>query len=286
MNMNTFSKRSSISISIVILYAAIPSLAFGQLGMFPIQTSNKLLPTYIIDIIPGAANRNATEHYYPSDIAIPEGTTVGWFNDDPGQPHTVTSGTANSQHSGLLFNSGVMPYGSFMQYTFDEVGDYIYHCMIHPWRIGAVHVSLAYEKGINFILRPGTDVGSYDTQYSWVFNTTQHDRTLLEFKPTTITVDGTTPLTYNITLLDTDMKPIFSRSLFVIGNDLQVELIQSNNNQTTFYGPDFSDPITGVYHIQSKFTPGEYVLRAEITAIGSKIPEKQLFDDFKGKIIS
>lgn len=82
------------------------------------------------------------------------------------------------------------------------------------------------------------------------------------------------------------MKPIFSRSLFVIGNDLQVELIQSNNNQTTFYGPDFSDPITGAYHIQSKFTPGEYVLRAEITAIGSKIPEKQLFDDFKGKIIS
>ena len=132
--------------------------------MFPIQTSNKLLPTYIIDIIPGAANRNATEHYYPSDIAIPEGTTVGWFNDDPGQPHTVTSGTANSQYSGLLFNSGVMPYGSFMQYTFDEVGDYRYHCMIHPWRIGAVHVSLAYEKGINFILRPGTDVNYFNTQ--------------------------------------------------------------------------------------------------------------------------
>ena len=52
--MNTLSKRSSISISIVILYAPIPSLAFGQLGMFPIQTSNKVLPTYIIDIIPGA----------------------------------------------------------------------------------------------------------------------------------------------------------------------------------------------------------------------------------------
>jgi hypothetical protein len=115
MNMNTFPKRSSISILIVILYAAMPSLAFGQLGMFPIQTSNKVLPTYIIDIIPGAAYRNTTEHYYPSDIAIPEGTAVGWFNDDPGQPHTVTSGTPNSQYSGLLFNSGIMPYGSFMQ---------------------------------------------------------------------------------------------------------------------------------------------------------------------------
>ena len=102
------------------IWSLYQALAFGQLGMFPVQTSNKLLPTYIIDIIPGAANRNATEHYYPSDIAIPEGTTVGWFNDYPGQPHTVTSGTANSQHSGLLFNSGVMPYGSFMQYTFDE----------------------------------------------------------------------------------------------------------------------------------------------------------------------
>lgn len=284
--MSSFTKTSSISVFVVILFAATPSMAFGQLGMFPIQTPHKVLPTYIIDIVPGAARKNATEHYYPSDIAIPEGTTVAWFNDDPGQPHTVTSDVPNSRYSGLIFNSGVMPYGSFMQYTFADVGNYIYHCEIHPWRVGSVYVSLAYETGRNFKLTTGTDNAYYNSSYSWVLNRTQHDRILLNFKPITIRADTTTPVTYNITLIDSNLKPIFSRSFFTIGNDLQLELIHNNNNLTTFYGPDFSDPITGTYHIQSKFAPGEYILRAEITAIGSNLAKNKIFDDFRGKIIT
>jgi hypothetical protein len=31
---------------------------------------------------------------------------------------------------------------------------------------------------------------------------------------------------------------------------------------------------------------GEYTIKAEITAIGSNIPEKEIFDEFKGRITS
>lgn len=268
------------------IFAAMTNFSRGQLGMSPVQTPYKVLPTYLVDIVPGAAMKNATEHYYPSDIAVPEDTTVAWFNDDPGQPHTVTSDAPNSPYSGLLFNSGIMPYGSFMQYTFADIGNYVYHCEIHPWRVGSVYVSLAHETGRNFKLTSGTDYAYYNTSYSWVLNRTQHDRILLSFKPIAITVDRTTPLTYNITLLSINMKPIFSKSFFTIGNDLQLELVQGENNQTTFYGPDFSDPITGTYHIQKKFASGEYILRAELTAIGSNIIKSKTSDDFRGKIIT
>ena len=43
---------SLLIISIIILYCNIPSIA-GELGMKPLTTPNKLLPTYVIDITTG-----------------------------------------------------------------------------------------------------------------------------------------------------------------------------------------------------------------------------------------
>ena len=48
--------------------------------------------TYAVSIVPGAAQKDSTYHYYPPQIAVPLATTVAWFNNDFGQPHTVTSG--------------------------------------------------------------------------------------------------------------------------------------------------------------------------------------------------
>jgi hypothetical protein len=55
-------------------------------------------------------------------ISIPKGTTIAWFNDDPEQPHTVTSGLSNSSDIGKEFNSGIIPYSAFFIYTFDRPG--------------------------------------------------------------------------------------------------------------------------------------------------------------------
>ena len=173
-----------------------------------------------------------------------------------------------------------------MIYTFDTPGSYPYYCEIHPWRTGKVYVSSAYEEGHNFDFRTGSDIVSNGTAAMWTFNTTEHDRTLMKFVPTTVTVEETTPITYNITILDSNMQKVFSRNFFSLGSNLQVELIKSNVNQTTVYGPDFSDPITGTYHIQGNFPNGDYILRTQITAIGSNIPQKELIDEFRGKIVT
>ena len=110
---------SLLIISIIILYCNIPSIA-GELGMTPLTTPNKLLPTYVIDITTGSGTSYKFQHFYPLNIAVPVDTTVAWFNADPEQIHTVTSSDPGASNSGKLFNSGIIPYSSSFQYTFDQ----------------------------------------------------------------------------------------------------------------------------------------------------------------------
>ena len=166
----------------------------GQLGLNPVPTTETVIATYVLRIPPGAALQDSPIHYYPDNIAIPSGITVAWFNDDPGQPHTVTSGVPDSPESGAMFNSGIMPYTSFFQHTFDsqlENQEIVYHCEIHPWRTGKVSVSGAF--GHYFTFASGTGP---------VLNLTKNDRTLIDFRPLTVSTDSTTPLTYNITIME------------------------------------------------------------------------------------
>ncbi|HET7283979.1 MAG TPA: hypothetical protein VFI70_04770 [Nitrososphaeraceae archaeon] len=102
-------------------------------------------------------------------------------------------------------------------------------------------------------------------------------------------MDQTTPVTYNITIFNNNAnnnsssanQKLFSRNFFALGGDLQIELIANYNNNKNgssnivVYGPDFSDPITGAYHIQSNFLQPStnYIIQAEITSIGNKIPD-------------
>ncbi|HEU4446215.1 MAG TPA: hypothetical protein VFR94_16200 [Nitrososphaeraceae archaeon] len=262
--------------------AILANAAFGQFGggfsTGFVPTEGKVLPTYVVRIPPGASQQNSPQHYYPPNVAVPSGTTIGWVNDDPGQPHTVTS-----LPTGSIFNSGIIPYGAFFQYTFDtdQAGEFTYHCEIHPWRTGKVSVNATSEQGNNFVLTSGTGP---------VLSLAKNDRTLLNFQPNTVTAEETTPVTYNIAISDENTnQTVFSRSFFALGNDLELELIAANNtNMTRVYGPDFSDPITGAYHVESNFLKPDtdYRITAEITAIGSQIPQNLIRDTFNLKVIS
>jgi plastocyanin len=119
---------------------------YGQTGSM--ATLQNIRATYAVSIVPGAAQKISLLHYYPPAIAVPVGTTVAWFNNDQEQPHTVTSGLPGASDSGALFNSGIMPTtaGSFFQYTFNRAGGFIYHCEIHPYKVGIVSVSNAIER--------------------------------------------------------------------------------------------------------------------------------------------
>ena len=267
------------------LFTIPANTALGQFGESPIASSKGVQATYIVEIVAGAALKNSTINYYPNNIAIPVGTTIAWFNDDPGQPHTVTSGSPKSPDSGKEFNSGIIPYTSFFLHTFDKAGLYEYHDTIHPSLKGSVYVSAASELGFDFNVSAGMALKSNDTQFTWEFDKSKNDRVLINFEPTTVKVDDTTPLTYEISIFKDD-SPVFSKSLFSLGNIFQIELVSSESNQTSVYGPDFTDPITGAYHIITPLPDGDYTLRVEINAIGSKVPEQEIFDEFKVKVIS
>jgi plastocyanin len=255
-----------------------PNIANASLGLLSLL-SEGVFPTYISRIPPGAAFEGNLFHYYPEDMAIPAGTTVAWFNDDPGQLHTVTSGTPDDEaNSGRVFNSGGIPYTSFFQYTFEEAGTFDYYCVIHPWITGIATVSAAVEQGQHFEIRSGTGP---------TLNLSENDRTMLDFKPITIPALETTPITYNVSLLDPDGQTVFSESFFVLNNDLQLELINNATmNRISVYGPDFSDPITGTYHIMGNLfeTSGEYSIRVEIVGIGNDQLDERIVDVFRMQV--
>ncbi len=266
-----------------------PNLAYAQIGSqigLPPFTSviPPVLPTYNIQIIPGASSPSSPFHYYPPNVAIPAGTTISWSNDDPDQPHTVTSGFPGSNNAGALFNSGIIPYQGLFTYTFNQPGNYPYFCTIHPWRAGVITVNSAVNYGNNFQLRTGTGP---------VFDLRQDDRSVFDFKPTTIAQPKDTPLAYNVSLFTPNNTRVFSHSFYALNNDLLVELIQNKNatipaNQTAIvYGPDITDPITGTYHVSGLLfnQDGNYTIRAEITAIGNQLPSQRLMDEFNFNVV-
>jgi hypothetical protein len=265
---------------LAIIIIVIPKMTYAQQGLFPFPSANEeVLPSYISRIIPGAAFEGSLFHYYPEDIAIPAGITIVWFNDDPGQPHTVTSG--NPDDPSNIFNSDLIPYNSFFQYTFDEAGTFDYHCTIHPWRTGTVTVSDAVELGRNFELRSGTGP---------ILDLTEYNSTVIDIKPISFTPPHTTPVTYNLSLLAPNtQEEVFSESFFVLDNDLQVELVNNATmNRTQAYGPDITDPITGTYHVMGNLfeTSGEYTIRVEALTIGNTTPTERIVDEFSIQVVT
>lgn len=265
---------------LAIIIFVIPKMTYAQQGLFPFPSANEeVLPSYISRIIPGAAFEGSLFHYYPEDIAIPAGTTIAWFNDDPGQLHTVTSGNPDGPSN--IFNSDLIPYNSSFQYTFDEAGTFDYHCTIHPWRTGTVTVSDAVELGRNFELRSGTGP---------ILDLTEYNSTVIDIKPISFTPTHTTPVTYNLSLLAPNtQEEVFSESFFVLDNDLQVELVNNATmNRTQAYGPDITDPITGTYHVIGNLfeTSGEYTIRVEALTIGNTTPTERIVDEFSIQVVT
>ncbi|HEX6646924.1 MAG TPA: hypothetical protein VF047_07070 [Nitrososphaeraceae archaeon] len=276
---------SLLIISSITLYLNSSDIS-GQSVITPPPIPTKLSPTYVIDITTGSGINYKFQHFYPPDIAIPIGTTVEWFDDDPEQIHTVTSGAPGD--SNPIFNSGIMQYTSTLQYTFDQPGTVSYHCQIHPWMIGSVYASDSNKQGKNFKLTTGTNMAFEDNAlYDWSFNTTEIDRILFNIEPISVNTDKKTPVTYNIGIYNNELKKeIFSKSFFARGNDFQFELLSSDLDELLVYGPDFSDPIIGAYHIRDNFPDGTYILKVEITGIGSNLTQTNISDEFKGIISS
>ena len=73
--------------------------------------------------------------FEPASVTIPQGGTVTWVNcDDPAQPtHTSTADAG-------AWNSPTLAPGEAFSRTFDQAGDFAYHCEPHPFMTGTVVV--------------------------------------------------------------------------------------------------------------------------------------------------
>ncbi len=87
--------------------------------------------------VPGCEETN--ECFIPYEVVIAVGGQVIWNNVDTAA-HTVTSGNPADGADGK-FDSSIFMSGATFSNTFDEVGEYEYFCMVHPWMSGIVQVS-------------------------------------------------------------------------------------------------------------------------------------------------
>ena len=82
----------------------------------------------------------AGKAFEPSTITISQGDTVTWtVTESIGEPHSVTSGTP--EDSGKVFDSGtagsnnsfkLRDNGATFEHTFNDAGEFLYYCVIHP----------------------------------------------------------------------------------------------------------------------------------------------------------
>lgn len=74
--------------------------------------------------------------FNPTTRNVHKGSTVTWTNDG-GVAHTTT---AHNQ-AGLAWDSGNMDPGKTYSRTFNDVGDFSYHCDYHPAMVGRITVT-------------------------------------------------------------------------------------------------------------------------------------------------
>ena len=127
--MNKIQKLTLTSMILTGLIMTTTSLAFAEQVTVSLPSGSG---------IPGCDETQ--ECYIPYRVTISPGDEVVWSNDDTAA-HTVTSGTVTDGPDGLFDSSLFMANTSF-SHTFDTLGEYDYFCVVHPWMVGQVFVTV------------------------------------------------------------------------------------------------------------------------------------------------
>ncbi len=69
--------------------------------------------------------------FSPMEITIQAGESVTWTNQDI-VPHTATSGNPGDADSGSIFRSALLSQGGTFTHTFNDAGEFVYYCEVHP----------------------------------------------------------------------------------------------------------------------------------------------------------
>jgi hypothetical protein len=202
----------------LILTSLIPISLIGQAYAhhdeyrLPLPSGLEHQPSYSIRIPFGAGQTDSSIKYDPSQVAIPAGMTVVWFNDDS-NPHSVITISAAPER----FNSGIIPPGGFSIMTFTKPGLYIYYDKLNPSLEGTIIVGDLIQLGKNMDMRIGGKLP---------FEFTELGRLVFSFIPKEITLPPPLTMTYNVTIYDDKMdKSIYNRQFIDTDGILDLEII-------------------------------------------------------------
>lgn len=112
-----------------------------EIGEEAKEFTTSKLPSRLVIIpvgtsVPGC--EDGDKCYDPSTLIIFKGGEVIWRNDDS-SAHTVTSGNIVNGPD-KQFDSGLILSDGTFSFKFEELGEYDYFCMIHPWANASVIV--------------------------------------------------------------------------------------------------------------------------------------------------
>lgn len=235
----------------------------------PILYQLKDIPSYAI-MIPFTSSGES--HFEPSEVNIPLGMTVIWFNNDHAY-HTVTTISNSSITPPEQFDSNFIPTngGSFI-HTFNKIGTYDYYDKQHPSTHGRIIVTEGMEKGKHMNMLIGGNA---------TFNPNELSRITLRFVPTDVTLPPAHALGYNVTLLDSKGSPLFNHNYLDTDGILDLELVpmKTNTDKTTTsgnfttWGPDFVSQeafrTTGTFHIKGPvlIQDSQYGIKVDLVSL-------------------
>ena len=186
--------------------------------------------TYTINIPTGAASPDAPYFWQVEKdgntdgvIMVEKFDSVQWENADT-DVHTVTSVNTEGEPDGI-FDSGLFSPGKEFRYQFNEIGDYQYFCLVHPWMEGVVYVVPSPTRvSIQKIFGVGSDAGDGLSTFRLDYIL---DRNLAE-----ITVDEATKsliLTLSGNSLDDELKIMLPEDLIKNPNAVWIDDVQFTN---------------------------------------------------------
>lgn len=231
----------------------------------PLFLQLRSIPSYAVTI-PFSTSGNSP--YQPSEIAIPVGMTVVWFNDDDGE-HTITSAQNSSIPSPEALDSGpIQGMGGSFIHTFTKQGIYNYYDQVNPSVKGRLIVGGPTEEGKNMNMIVGGKLP---------FDPKEPNRILLSFVPKTIHFPPTTSITYNVMISNSSGKPIFSHTYVDDDGILDMELVPAHSSTIsrtfTTWGPDFIGEegyrTTGTFHIMGPILVTDQLYSITVSIVGS-----------------
>jgi hypothetical protein len=188
------------------------AFAYHQQYNLPLPSELEHQPSYAIRIPFGNGQTDYSVGYDPSQVSIPAGMSIAWFNDDS-NPHTVTTISSAPEQ----FDSGIIPPSGFSVMTFTKPGLYIYYDKMNPSITGSIIVGDLVQLGKNMEMRIGGNIP---------FDLTELGRVVLSFIPHKITLPPPLDMTYNITIYNGTMdNVIYNREFGDIDGILDLEII-------------------------------------------------------------